>query len=39
MKTRKIVFNHPKGAHEDLCWALAFSVYTAEMAPPPTSSL
>ena len=33
-KTGKILFNHPEGTHDDRFWALALSVYAAEMAPP-----
>jgi len=36
-KSGKILFNHPEGTHDDMFWALALSVYAAEMAPPPAS--
>ena len=36
-KSGKILFNHPEGTHDDRFWALALSVYAAEMAPLPTS--
>jgi len=36
-KSGKILFNHPEGTHDDRFWALALSVYAAEMAPPPAS--
>jgi len=36
-KTGKLLFNHPPGTHDDRFWALALSVYAAEMAPPPAS--
>jgi len=36
-KSGKLLFNHPEGTHDDRFWALALSVYAAEMAPPPPS--
>jgi len=36
-KTGKILFNHPEGTHDDRFWALALSVYAAEMTPSPAS--
>jgi len=36
-KTGRISFSHPDGTHDDRFWALALSVYAAEMAPPPAS--
>jgi len=36
-KTGKILFNHPEGTHDDRFWALALSVYAAEMSPTPAS--
>jgi len=36
-KTGRIAFSHPDGTHDDRFWALALSVYAAEMAPPPAS--
>ena len=37
IKSGKLLFNYPQGAHDDRFWALALSVYAAEMAPPPAS--
>ena len=36
-KSGKILFNHPEGTHDNRFWALALSVYAAEMATPPSS--
>ncbi len=36
-KMGKLLFNHPEGTHDDRFWALALSVYAAEMAPPAAS--
>jgi hypothetical protein len=36
-KSGKILFNHPEGTHDDRFWALALSVYAADMTPQPAS--
>ncbi|MCW4050894.1 MAG: hypothetical protein NWE89_14290 [Candidatus Bathyarchaeota archaeon] len=30
----KLLFNHPQGTNDDRFWAIALSIYAAEMAPP-----
>ncbi len=36
-KSGKLLFNHPQDTKDDRFWALALSVYAAEMAPPPAT--
>jgi len=36
-RTGKILFNHSEDTHDDRFWALALSVYAAEISPPPAS--
>ena len=37
IKSGKLLFNHPKGIHDDRFKAVVLVVYAAEQAPPPPS--